>query len=401
MAAMYCCLKNLKARMDSLLKVNLTLYDIEKDKYTSAIQLMEMIRDSYISNQLTDCENYISEFYRVTGCTDDCCTDCSEDNSVQLVVPISFEEHVEVVSTSPSLVVTKTTEKSGLNNFYTQFSIELNNGTGSTFQKIIYLDPNGNDDTGVLGSSLHPYKTFTRVNELVDSFDLVIVNPGDYNETLPFNSNATYYLYPKAFITCSNGCSMTYSPEVYGYGSIQSNTFIIDGIVGSVFYGKFYFESLVADSVFGTITNSVLSAPLISCKSIYIYNSFNNNTLKQSTSSSYLKIINTNIITQGSGVLFNMGQTAVDVSMVIENTTIRSTDLASKIYNVLPTKSAAVVHKNVTIYTLNTRFLYGTGDMKFYNNNSCYSNVIVTTETSLTQLITDFIIDLNAYKLTL
>jgi hypothetical protein len=96
-----------------------------------------------------------------------------------------------------------------------------------------------------------------------------------------------------------------------------------------------------------------------------------------------------------------MGQTAVDVSMVIENTTIRSTDLASKIYNVLPTKSAAVVHKNVTIYTLNTRFLYGTGDMKFYNNNSCYSNVIVTTETSLTQLITDFIIDLNAYKLTL
>ena len=168
MAAMYCCLKNLKNRMDSLLKVNLTLHDIEKDKYTSAIQLMEMIRDSYISNQLTDCENYISEFYRVTGCTDDCCTDCSEDNSVQLIVPISFEEHVEIVSTSPSLVVTKTTEKSGLNNFYTQFSLQLNDGTSNAFQKIFYIDPNGNDDTGIVGSVLYRYKAFIRFNEFVD-----------------------------------------------------------------------------------------------------------------------------------------------------------------------------------------------------------------------------------------
>lgn len=401
MAAMYCCLKNLKTRMDSLLKVNLTLYDIESDKYTSAIQLMEMIRDSYISNQLTDCENYISEFYRVTGCADDCCTDCSEDNSVQLIVPISFEEHVEVVSTSPSLVVTKTTEKSGLNNFYTKFSLQLNTGLGGVYQKILYIDPNGDDDSGIIGSPVYPFKTFAHVNTLIDEYDLVIVNPGSYNETVPFNSNSNYYLHPKAFVSCSNGCSMTYSPQIYGYGSIQSNTFIIDGIVGSIFYGKFYLESLVADSIFGTITNSVLSNPLISCKTIYLYNSFNENTLKQSTSSGYLKIIDTKITTQGSGILFNVGQIAVDVTMALEDTVIVASNSAAKVYNVLPAKSAAVIHKNVVVYTSNTRFLYGTGDMVFYNNNSCYSNVIVTTETSLTQEIADFIVDVDAYKLTL
>ena len=401
MAAMYCCLKNLKTRMDSLLKVNLTLFDIEKDKYTSAIQLMEMIRDSYISNQLTDCENYIAEFYRVTGCTDDCCTGCSEDNSVQLIVPITFEEHVEVISNSTALVVTKTTEKSGLNNFYTQFALTLNTGLGGVYQKILYIDPNGDDDSGIIGSPVYPFKTFAHVNTLIDGYDLVIVNPGSYNETVPFNSNSNYYLHPKAFVACSNGCSMTYSPQIYGYGSIQSNTFIIDGIVGSIFYGKFYLESLVADSIFGTITNSALSNPLISCKTIYLYNSFNENTLKQSTSSGYLKIIDTKITTQGSGILFNMGQIAVDVTMALEDTVIVASNSAAKVYNVLPAKSAAVIHKNVVVYTANTRFLYGTGDMVFYNNNNCYSNVTVTTEASLTQEITNFIVDVDAYKLTL
>jgi hypothetical protein len=401
MAAMYCCLKNLKARMDSLLKVNLTLYDIEKDKYTSAIQLMEMIRDSYISNQLTDCENYISEFYRVTGCTDDCCTDCSEDNSVQLVVPISFEEHVEVVSVSPSLVITKTTEKTGLNNFYTQFSLELNNGTNNAFQKIVYLDPNGDDDTGIIGSVLYPYKTFTRVNEFIDSSYLVIVNPGNYNETLPFNSNATYYLYKNVILTCFNGCSMSYSPTVYGDGIINSTSFIIDGLAFETFSGKFYFDTLTTTTVFNTITNSKIINPLFSCKSLFIYNSFNNNVLKQSTSGTYLKLINTNIIFQGSGSLFNLGVVDVDVTLCLENTTIFATDPASKIYNTV--NNTSIVHKNVRIRASNTRVLYGTvGSVIFYNDNNCFSNVNITTESTLDETaIAPFIIKLQTSKLLL
>lgn len=404
MAAMYCCLKNLKNRMDSLLKVNLTLHDIEKDKYTSAIQLMEMIRDSYISNQLTDCENYISEFYSVTGCTDDCCTDCSEDNSVQLIVPISFEEHVEIVSTSPSLVVTKTTEKSGLNNFYTQFSLQLNDGTSNAFQKIIYIDPNGDDDTGIIGSALYPYKTFNRVNQLVDASFLVIVNPGSYNETLPFNSNATYYLYKNVFITCHNGCSMSYSPIVYGNGYINCTSldgFIIDGLVSEVFFGKFYFDSLVTAKVFSTITNSKITYPLLSCKILTIYNSFNSNVLKQSFIGAYLKLIDTNISFQGSGNLFNLGLVDVSVTLCLENTTIVATDPASKIYSTI--NNTSIVHKNVRINAANTRVLYGTvGSVVFYNDNNCFSNVNITTESTLDQsAIASFIIKEQTSKLTL
>lgn len=408
MAAMYCCLKNLKTRMDSLLKVNLTLYDIEKDKYTSAIQLMEMIRDSYISNQLTDCENYISEFYRVTGCTDDCCTDCSEDNSVQLIVPISFEERVEVVSTSPSLVVTKTTEKSGLNNFHTQFSLQLNDGTSNVFQKIFYIDPNGNDDTGIKGSPLYPYKTFTRVNQLVEGqFDLIIVNPGAYIETLPFNSNATYYLYKNVFITCGNGCSMSYSPIVYGNGHINctsSDGFIIDGLVSETFYGKFYFDFMFTAKVFSTITNSKISNPLLSCKTLHVVNSFNSNVLKQSFIGAFLKLIDTNIvfsIFSGSGNLFNLGLVDVSVTLCLENTTIVATDPASKIYNTI--NNTSIVHKNVRISTANTRVLYGTvGNVVFYNDNNCFSNVNITTESTLDQnTIASFIIKEQTSKLIL
>ena len=401
MAAMYCCLKNLKARMDSLLKVNLTLYNIESDKYASAIQLMEMIRDSYISNQLTDCESYITEFYSVTGCTDDCCTGCSEDNSIQLIVPISFEEHVEVISNSTALVVTKTTEKTGLNNFYTKFALTLNTGLGGVYQKVLYIDPNGDDDSGIVGSPVYPFKTFAHVNTLVSAYDLIIVNPGSYTETVPFNSNASYYLHPKAILTCSNGLSMTYNPQVYGYGEIITTSFIIDGLVGQNFYGKFYFERFDCSSVFNTITNSKLLNPIISSKILNVSSTFNVNTLKQSSSNSYLKIKDSNISFVNGGTLFNMGQIAVDVSMALENININANGATSKIYNVEAAKSAAVIHKNVVIYTPNTRFLYGTGDMVFYNNNNCYSNVTVTTETSLTQEITDFIVDVDAYKLTL
>ena len=395
MASMYCCLKNLKARMDKALKTNTTLYDEYNQEYTTAIQLMEMIRDAYTCNQLTEAETYLNEFYEVTNCTQDCNCGCTDSDTTQLVVPITLDQNIDIVSaSSPQLTVTKTVAKSGTNNFYTKYTLTLANQSTSTYSKVIYIDPNGSDTTGVVGSPLYPFKTFAKVNTLVDSSYLVVVNPGTYPfEALVFNSNANYYLSKGASVVTSNMCSMTYSPKVIGYGSVTGSTLIVDGVGGDIFNGYFDVDTITCTSVFPSITNATIGNPFFRAR--VLTGIFMQNNLAPNTSSSFVKIKDTSIVTTGS-TTFTIGNAALsDPTLVLDNVNITAQQ------GFAVSNNCHVVTKNVKYNIAGTNVaVVSAGTMSLYADNNCTSNKTFAA-TGVTNMVSSVTVNANADKLAL
>lgn len=349
----YSCLRALKIRLDKAIKTNDVLADEYNYQYTGAIQLVEMIRESYSCNKLTDCESYINDFYSLTGST-------NNDGIVQLVIPISFSQNVEVVSgSSPSLTVTKSTQKNietGV--FYDQYLLDLNVGTEAVYQKLIYLDPNGDDTTGVVGSPLFPYKTFAKVNSFGPG-NTIIINPGVYTENLPYNQNNVYIDFGSTII-CTNGFDMRYSPKIKGYGNISCTDLIIDNGTTQNTEAKIEADSLVCfSSILGTINTSTVSDVVIKIKRITTKYISKNKILQNATTSKITLVDGYLSMPNGSGAvsLVNLNSNATTPAVSFERMQVDIRDAVSGLYSVGSTFTSWVSSNKTIFVSANSPYL--------------------------------------------
>jgi len=380
----YACLKALKIRLDKAIKTNDVLADEYNYQYTKAIQLVEMIRESYSCNKLTDCEAYINDFYVLTNST-------SDDGIVQLVIPILFTQNVEVVSgSSPSLTVTKSTQKNTqTGQFYDQYLLDLNIGTEAVYQNLIYLDPSGDDDTGVVGSPLFPYKTFAKVNSFGPG-NTIIINPGVYTENLPYNQNNTY-IDLGATIICTNGFDMRYSPKIKGYGNIVCTDFIIDNGTTQDTGAKIEADSLACyNSILGTINTSTVSSVEFKVRWIQTKYISKNKILQSSTASKITFFGGYIVMPNGSGAvsLINLNNTVTTPVLAFKGTQIDIQDATSGLYSVGSTFVSWVSHEDTVFVTANASYLCLTfaGQLKYINNQNNIANKDYGTSTLSPQL---------------
>ena len=349
----YSCLRALKIRLDKAIKTNDVLADEYNYQYTGAIQLVEMIRESYSCNKLTDCESYINDFYSLTGCT-------NNDGIVQLVIPILFSQNIEVVSgSSPSLTVTKSTQKNTETGvFYDQYLLDLNIGTESVYQKLIYLDPNGDDTTGVVGSPLFPYSTFAKVNSFGPG-NTIIINPGVYTENLPYNQNNVYIDFGSTII-CTNGFDMRYSPKIKGYGNISCTDLIIDNGTTQNTEAKIEADSLVcSSSILGTINTSTVSDVVIKIKRITTKYISKNKILQNATTSKITLVDGYLSMPNGSGAvsLLNLNSNATTPVVSFERMQIDIRDAVSGLYSVGSTFTSWVSSNKTIFVSANSPYL--------------------------------------------
>lgn len=355
MNKIYSCLRSLKNKLDKAIKNNYVLADAYNSQYTKAIQLVEMIRESYAINNLTDCDAYITEFGSVTGCDINC--DC--DDTVSLLVPIALIQNVEVISnSSPSLTVTKTVKKNaGTGMFYNEFALDLSIGSEEVYDKLVFIDPLGDDETGVYGSPLFPFATFAKVNSL-GSGNTVIVNPGSYSEDTPFNQNNKYHLIDSV-ISCTNGFDTRYSPVVTGTGDITCTTFIIDYGTTQNTNAKIKAKELDCQAILGTMNTSTVGNVVFEIdeiRCVYI----STNKVLQFDADSKMLFVNSFIkqaASSGAVSLINLGTAATTPAVAVKRSQIEIQNALSGLAQVPTTVTSWVSFEDVVFYTANPTYL--------------------------------------------
>ena len=377
MGTMYCVLKTLKKRRDAAIKVNNVLADEYSVQYDEAIRLMEMIRDSYIANQLADTETYLAKFYEITNSTSDC-TSCDTGTTTKLVIPISWIETVEVVSSSsPALTVTKSVEQAGNGGFYKTFTIDLDIGSGAVYAKTVWLDPNnGSDSTGTIGSPLFPFKTFNAINAdaacmAIGSNLNVIAMAGIYAEEFAFNSSYNIYMAKGALLDCNNALTSKYSPTVYGYGQINCDTLIVDSLTSDSCNANITVDKIDCVALLGAFTVGYVGFINITSRIIY-YSRINTTSIRCAGALSNISIIGAYLLSSSSNALVTLTTNAgyclkfIDCSVEINNT-------SAKLYAVSGT--ANVVHKNTVFYITASAMNSGAGTLNIATDTNCIANL--------------------------
>jgi len=72
------------------------------------------------------------------------------------------------------------------------------------YTNILWVDPNGNDATGVVGDIFHPWKTIKGAEAIAESGDLVYIRPATYNESGIGKDGVSYYAEPGTVISASS-----------------------------------------------------------------------------------------------------------------------------------------------------------------------------------------------------
>lgn len=160
-------------------------------------------------------------------------------------------------------------------------------GPDTNYQKILYVDPNGNDVTGTKGAIAKPFLTIEAAVNAASLGDLIIINSGSYTPTSNLAKNGVlYYFCPGSIIT------KTTAGAIFDFSA--SATYTLEIIIKGC--GNFYKTSTTGEVFNLTNNTNAISVTFefdiaSATHSAALYYTVNNNVSRKNTFTGNKKII--------------------------------------------------------------------------------------------------------------